>query len=209
MYYVFKTHMIQWQGINLHAELQSDLPWEWHMQHDWWLSTPLKGLVPSLTFSIHSQAPRIDNYFTGNQFNLYSERLITLLDQTGVHYETFPVTITDQETCEPIEHGYQLFHLLEIDPAIDRELSIIEEVALGTRKVTEIHRLVLAEEFVKQGKALTRIKEFRDLTVIREDIKNLLEAANITGCSFVPVEKFSLGLNIFLKKLQDRIAGKN
>ena len=118
--------MVQWQGINLHAEMRSELPTEWSMKHDWWMSTPLKELLPILTFSIHGAAPRIDNYFTGNQFTLYSEKLIALLAQTGIQYETFSVSIIDQETGNAIEHPYQLLHLLEIAPAIDTERSIIE-----------------------------------------------------------------------------------
>lgn len=204
MYYIFKTQMVQWQGVNLQAEMQSDLPLEWRRQHDWWASVSLKGLVPTLTFSIHSEAPRIDNYFTGNQFSLYSERLISILHQTGVQYETFPVSIIDQETREAIEHKYRLFHLLEIDPAIDTGKSIIEESPFSTRGATEILKLVLTDTFMRQGKALTRIKERRNLTVIHEDVKNLLDEAKITGCSFMPVEDFSLGMSSLLRNLRNR-----
>jgi hypothetical protein len=161
--------MIQWQGVNLQAEMQSDLPIEWQMKHDWWVSVPLQGLIPPLTFSIHSDAPPIDNYFTGAEFDLYSERFISIINQTGVRYETFPVSIIDQKTEKIIEHSYKLFHLLEIDLAVDGEKSIIVDAMLGGLQVQEINKLVLTDEFIKQGKALTRIKEFRHLTVIRQE----------------------------------------
>jgi len=206
VYYILKTQMVRWQEINLQAEMKYELSLEWRMKYDWWDSIPVKGLLPLLTFSIHADAPLVDNYYTGNELTLYSERLISIFQQAGVCYETFPVSIVNQKTGKEVSHHYKLFHLLEMEQAINVQESAIEESTLGANQVPEIRRLVLTDEFIKQGKMLVRIKEFRSLTLIRKDLKQLLEEANIIGCSFVAVEDFSLGLNSLLKKIKNRIS---
>lgn len=202
MYYIFKSQMVHWQGINLRAELPDEFRSSWRQTFDWWESVSLVGLLPSLQFLIRGEAPLSDNYYTATQFDIYSERLIAILAQTGVRYETFPVSLIDERTRNSIPHTHRLFHLLEIDPAVDRQKSIIQEDLTNFSSVRDVYKLVLRDDFIKQGKAITRIKEFRHLTVVHEELKHTLEAANITGCSFQPVEEFTMGLNILMKNIQ-------
>lgn len=61
----------------------------------------------------------LDNYFTGTRFDLYSKRLISILRAAGVQFETVPATLVDRKTREPLPVAYEVFHLLEVHPALE------------------------------------------------------------------------------------------
>ena len=99
MYWIFRTDWIDWKGELQHAELVES-PWEPLQKPEWWGNIPIPDPRPSFVFRIDSCAPFLDNYATGTKFNIYSEKLISLLKNMGVNFETFPASFFDKRSGE-------------------------------------------------------------------------------------------------------------
>ncbi len=189
MYYVFKSILVQWQGINLHAAIQRDILGP--IDIDWWSSEPLQSSVPEFVFTVCAGAPLLDNYYTGTEFALYSERLVAIMADLGVRYEVFPATLTDHKTGETLSCKYKVFRLLETHAAVDKAKSVYRIRQFGTESVPLIDKLVLSPSFLEKNIPLTRIQEHYSMILMHKDIKTVLDKAEITGCLYTPVEDFS------------------
>lgn len=184
MYFVFKDDIIAWRDRILQAEFQGEIPSP-EYQDQWWEDESLTP-PPRLTFAINAEAPLLDNYFTGSLIDLYSVRLISYLREAKVHFESFPATVVDHRTKQLLPVQYEVFHLMEIHPGLDKELSDMDEF--------EIRRLVLTEACVQANKPLFRLKESKDIVLIHQDLRTTLDTANITGCRFTAVDEFRVDL---------------
>jgi hypothetical protein len=196
VYFIFRPKIMAWGKYELHAELQGGRPdWPEYEPH-WWNAQPLVRPLPRFTFAINPRAPKLDNYWTGTEFDLYSRRLISILHQAGVKFETFPVTMIDHQTQEVLPVRYQIFHLLEQYAGVDIEQSDIDGPS--------IRKLVLNKRCLEEKPLLFRDEKQTDLVFIHQDLKVVLEKARITGCQFIPVEKFQVVLewwSTFKKRL--------
>jgi hypothetical protein len=180
MYFVFEAATIPWNNTLLYAEIQGGRPDFPEYEPHWFLAQPLVKPFPRLTFAIHAKAPKLDNYNTGTEMPLYSIRLINLLREAEVNFETFPITLIARKTKEVLPFHYELFHLLEMYPAIEKQLP---------------RGLILTETCLRSKRLLFRAQEQMNLVLIHQDLKEKLEEAGITGCEYTPVQEFD---NIFL-----------
>jgi len=174
MYFVFESAIIPWRNSLLYATIQGGRPDFPEYEPHWYLAQPLIKPLPPLTFAIHARAPKLDNYPTGTIMDLYSIRLINLLHESEVKFETFPVTIIDRKTKEVLPLHYELFHLLEMYPAIEKQLP---------------RGLILTEACLRSKRLLFRAKEQMNLVLIHQDLKEKLEEAGIIGCHYTPVQE--------------------
>jgi hypothetical protein len=181
-YFVFESAIIAWRNSLLFAKLQGGRPDFPEYEPHWFLAQPLVKALPPFTFAIHAKAPKLDNYATGTEMDLYSIRLINLLREAGVKFETFPVTLIARKTKEVLPLHYEIFHLLEMYPAIEKQLP---------------RGLILTEACLRSKRLLFRPEEQENLVLIHHDLKEKLEEAEITGCQYTPVQEFD---NIFLDK---------
>jgi hypothetical protein len=188
MYTVVKSELRTWRNRILQAEIQLQGAFPETHPH-WWAGIPLTVLPPpDLTFAVSAKGPMLDNYFTGNEFDLYSERLIALLREAGVRFETFPATIVDRKTKEPLSVRYEVFHLLEVHPALEvyettSEDSLAEQLEL------------VAEKWQAHQRPFFRAQEAEDIVLIHRTLRQHLEAEGITGCRFTPVEEYNIDLD--------------
>lgn len=180
MYIILKPLLRSWRNRILQAEIQGDVP-ETHPH--WWDGVPLTTPPPPLIFAVSAKGPMLDNYFTGNRFDLYSERLITLLREAGVQFETFPATLVDRKTKEPLPVVYAVFHLLEIHPGLN--------VHHATQGPPIVDRAELnAEKYKHHMRPFFRAQESPDLVLVHETLKLHFDTVGITGCNYIPVEEF-------------------
>jgi hypothetical protein len=190
MYFDFIDAIVTWQDEILRAIVQGEAPSP-EYQDRWWENLPLDP-IPIFTFALNGKAPLLDNYFTGTSTSLYSTRLIDCLRKAGVRFESFPATVLDRTTNQLLPVQYEVFHLLEIHPGLDRERSDYDDM--------EIRKLALTEECIQAGHALFRLDELRDIVLIREDVKAALDEAGITGCQYAPLDHFRAGVPIAARR---------
>jgi hypothetical protein len=204
VYFIFKAETQQWQDCLLQAELQETFDTsmlfsrEWH----WWDAKPSVTSFPLFTFTIDPTAPQPDNYYPSHSIDLYSNRLIALLRKAGVHFETFPAEFRSSKTNDLLPCDYQVFHLLEKHPVMDKQQSVIEEERMGSMMIPEIRKFVLTEACLEEKRPLFRVLEVMNLVLIHESLKKELIAAGITGCDFAkPAESYETGMEALRKAL--------
>lgn len=201
MYYVFQAAVLSWRNHTLWAEIQGGRPLFPEYEPNWWKAQPLEQPLPHLTFMINEKAPKPDNYDTGTEFDLYSPRLIAVLREIGIQFETFPAEIIDRKTKKPLEVEYAIFHLLEKAEGIDMEKSDYD-----VDSPYDIRHLVMTDESLHQGKLLFRDRNFMQLVLMHEQLKTQLDKVGITGCSFTPVEEYVVGELAWQKYVQRAVS---
>ena len=150
-----------------------------------WSGKPLEFEFPLLRFSVPSDTKMADNHVTNTSFDLYSERLINLLQTHDVKLEAFPVVMVDSKSGDVLNLKYYIFHLLQSADVFDRKLS---DITSGGR----VKRLVVSDTFASSGTLMARDSYLSDLTVVHQNLKQVLDDADVTGCSYTPVEQFRL-----------------
>ena len=181
MYFVFREVVKSWHNQIIRAIAQAEFP---DTQPHWWAVKPINPKLSTNVFAINSKAPIVDVYFTGSIFHPYSKKVLNLLRSVGIQFETFPAIMIDRKTQQPLPLEYEVFHLLEMYPAFD--MTLTEE---GTGY---IRNLTLTEECLNSKKLMFRVEEAADLVLMHQDLKDLLDANNITGCLYTPVDQFSV-----------------
>src|SRR5262249_11445191 len=94
MYYFFSAKLVYWKEELLQAIAINEPPREY--AEKWWYGESFPLMPYELSFSIDEQAPLLDNYWTGNIFDLYSEKLRSILKDARVNYDLFPVKIVSK-----------------------------------------------------------------------------------------------------------------
>lgn len=156
-------------------------------QPHWWDAQPLTNPIPVLTFAVAKKRSMPDNLSTASSiFDLYSVKLIRVLEEVGINFETFPAILIDQKTKEELSIQYRIFHLLEIYPAIDKLLSNMDE------QQGNINKIVLTKETFELEKLFFRVKESPNIVLIHQRLKNRFDEEKITGCLYTPVEEFQI-----------------
>jgi hypothetical protein len=159
------------------AEILTETTPIFQLQPHWWLCQPLNVSIPDITFAISKNAPLLDNYKTGWDIELYSERMINIIESFGVSFEIFPANIVDYKTGEKINATYKIFHLLEIYKCADLKRS-------------KDGHIILSEECINRGRYLFRLGEAPQLVLIHKDLQDALESNQITGCEYNPLSEY-------------------
>ncbi len=165
MYYAFSSALITWHNKILQAWPVGDTAsHQMREKPHWWEAKPLLPPPPHLMFAINPKAPLLDNYFTGMLFDLYSERLIEILRDAGIRFETFPATVIDNRTLETMPVKYQVFHLLQ---SCSRQT---------IRTMPDPEKRL----------PMWRDAKWMDMVFIHENLKAVLDKEKITGCRYDP-----------------------
>jgi hypothetical protein len=206
MYYGFKPAVIEWNNHELHAQLVGDLQYS----PGWLEDQPLQNFPTKYTFKVYDKAPLLDNYFTGASFSLYSLRLINLLEKVEIRFETFPATLIGRKNDQVVSTDYAVFHLMEVYPAVkqlyfigdngqpsleeadykDVELALSPSDKQFLQKRKIVQKLELIGKAVEAKRPLFRLQEVETLILIHENLKTVLEEEQITGCAYIPLERF-------------------
>lgn len=179
MYFVLQPDIRSWRNRVVQAELVGERPL---VRPHWWEGLPLIAPLPPTVWAVRPKAPTPDNFFTGCEFDLYSERLVEIIQQAGIAFEAFPASLVDHKTGAALPLAYRVFHMLELHPALDARRSIVSERGF--------ERLVLTEAAQRSGAPLFRVEDFEHLILIRDDFKARWDAAGITGCRYTPIDQY-------------------
>ncbi len=207
MYWVFHANWISWQNEDLYAEIV-ECPWEPMQEPFWWGNIPIPDPRPKFDFLIHSQAPLLDNYVTGNEFSLYSEKLIRIMKECVVKFETFETNLFDKLTKEHLKQTHQVFRLLEMTSAIDENRSVYEDVEFVNGKFLKLRKLVLIDDFLKSDIMMTRLESKRDIVLIHDKLRKMLDKEAVTGCRYESIEDYNRMLSapnqfLYFQNLKD------
>ena len=194
MYYVFRPAIVTWRKSLLYAHIQGGRPTFPEYDPFWWDCVPQRKPFPHFRFLVNARAPRLDNYNTGTEFDLYSARLLSLLHQAEVPFETFPATLVDRKTLQILPDQYETFHLLDESPALDEVRTVVNSRG--------IDKLVLTNDFLQSQKPLVRISQYRSMVLIHRKLKQKFDEWKITGCHYTHVDEYSI------TKLEEQVFGK-
>jgi hypothetical protein len=183
MFYIFRSSWAFLKAASHAAQLENP-PDEIMLSGKMWETKRLDFAFPLLKFSIHHNAKLLDNFVNGTSFNLYSDKLISILRELKIDFDAFPVELVDRKTNKVILEEYFIFHLLESFEVFDKNLSDITP----TRR---IKRLVVSREFEESGKLMVRDKDFRQHIVVHQHFKDTLDNSGVTGCDYISVEEFA------------------
>ena len=149
------------------------------------------GVPLALTLCINPKHKHPDNYLVDRAFQLFSERLIELMRQYEVKFESFPATLVDAAGNPQDRLRYHVFHSLEGEQdAMDHERS-------GWRGAWElgVPRLVLDYSKFEHRPLFTCALIHTPL--MRDDLKQAIRCAGLTGFEFLAPYKFQSGLGQF------------
>jgi hypothetical protein len=192
VYWIYRTKVSQWRNQYIQAklvdpdpktlcDLYGDAGFQNPRQHEPY------GVDLSLTFQVNSKHPHPDNYFQGAGFELYSKRLVELMQAFNVKSEIFPATLVDSKGIVQSDLEYYVFHPLEgIIDAMDAEQS----GWTGDRK-SGVSQLVLDEARFEHRPIF--LCKYIHLNLMRDDVKQEIQQQGITGFSFLAPERFRSG----------------
>jgi hypothetical protein len=174
--------MVIWHNSVLQAELTNkDL---WDKRIHWWSCNPISVPILFTDFYVNTKAPLLDNYFTSHSLNLYSQQLVSLIEETGIKFEIFPARLVDKKTKNVASDQYQLFHLLYERNGLDLALCKIEG--------TKIQQLTINKTVEEEQIPIFRLTELGHLVLISQKFKETLERQKISGCRYTPISEYQL-----------------
>ena len=145
------------------------------------------GVELKLIYRVNPKHSHPDNYAESHAFDLYSARLVELMQSFGVKFEAFPVTMVDPKGNVLPELRYFVFHSLEgrID-AMDHEQSEWPgDIRIG------IPRLALDYSKFEHRPLFTCA--YVEVPLMRDDLKQEINRLNISGFGFLAPEKYCSG----------------
>lgn len=183
-YFVLHKSTLSWRNHEIYAQLDRR-QWTVEDQDRLWKASPVTPAHSSFEFAVSPHAPKPDRLGTGSYVELYSHRLVACIREAGVRFETFPATLVDRKTKQPLEdQEHVVFHLMEVHPAIDWQKSDADEVTQAIR------RLVLSDKCLNDQPFLFRDQIRRELVFIHSSLKERFEELAISGFEYTPVEKY-------------------
>jgi len=164
---------IAWRNQWVIATLKS--PFNMQLSIDLWKPEPLAE-DPQLEYSVNGRAPLPDLLGTGTVRWLMSKRFLDLLHRAGVLFESFPVKLYDRKSGEVVQKEFEVFHLLKVQPIVDLNRSNI-------KNNEHIERIELIE-FGEEGPKMARDSYLGSKVFVREDLREQIISAGITGCNW-------------------------
>jgi hypothetical protein len=145
-----------------------------------------------VTRNADSQGTLNDNLVApGTTGLLLSSKLRTALAAGGVdNIEYFPTRIDNPQDGSTTD-DYRLANIIGCIACVDLEKSALQMHPDLPGTIEFIDSLVLDESRIR-GHLCFRLKEFRPVVVVHDQVKQACEAAGVTGVRFVPPEEFSL-----------------
>ena len=149
-----------------------------------------------LVYQVNPKHIAFDNYVETHGFNLYSEKLIKLMKEFEVKFESFPVEMVDKEGKKLTGLEYHVFHpLLDYVDAMDKEKS-----HWSGKDDRGVNGLILKEKFKEQPIFLL---EDICIPLMRDDLKQEIEKKDITGFGFLRPSRYKSGKYGFAPDFND------
>ena len=188
MYYVFQNIFTSFKGRDV---IIDSLPLLAACEPHWWLAQPFTKKPSYFEIFVKKGDPLVDNLNVSSSIDVYSSKLIEVINSFGVKHELIDVILKYKITEELIsDFSYKCFHLLEMRDAIDLASSKLK-ISESGNAVSRISELVLDYEALFDEPSLFRLSKAIDLVLVSEKLKNAMEKAAITGCKFTPIYKWA------------------
>lgn len=201
-YWVYRTKHYQYKNKLVRAELIDPDPHSLSEDYvDKGFKSPLQS-EPYLIdlkpiFRVNKDWSHPDNYAGAYGFDLYSERLIGLMNELGVKNEKFPAKMVDNKGNKIKDLTYFVFHSLEgIQDAMDE----------GKSKWTGDYKVGIPTLVLDYDKFVHRpifVIDKLYCTLMRDDLKKEIEKREITGFEFLSPEKYTSGSYGLVLKFED------
>lgn len=183
-YMILRVDTVYWHNQDIYAQLRS--PYDMQVAIALWKPEPF-AKDPQEEYTVNGKAPLPDLLGTGSITWLMSEKLLGLLRNAGVEFESFPVKLYDRKSTVPVAKQYGLFHLLSVQPMVDLERSNI------TRS-DDVERIELLQ-LGRDAPAMARDNYLDSLVFVREDLYNRIVKEGITGCWWQDPQKYQFILH--------------
>lgn len=194
MYWIYGGKSYVWRNQYVQAKLLSYQDWEAvkRQESGFGFKSIIQdepyGIDLRLTYQVNPKHPHPDRYSETHSFELYSERLVNIMNDFGVKFESFPVIMVDKAGQVLSDLRYHVFHSLEgILDAMDEKASDWQ----GDNINIGIPRLVLDYGKFEHRPLFVCDKAY--LPLMRDDLKQEIRRQNITGFNFLALEKFHSG----------------
>jgi hypothetical protein len=191
MYFAFNSDLKTWRNKPLIARSEPLLA---DCEPHWWLAQPLTKKPDRFKFFIPKNGQRLDNYCSGSEIDMYSQKIIDIISDHGVCFESFPADVFDAKSGELLSSdGYRAFHLLEIRPSVDLGKSTITRIDRGELPTLSVVKpVVLYQEILDCPKPLFRMEDFFNHVLIHQSLRDSFDKAGITGCKYTPIDEIKV-----------------
>src|SRR5262249_47271846 len=145
-------------------------------------------------YSLHPDFPNdlvlTDSLMNTDSLLVVSPRLKAYLQETGdADLEFYPVTILDHKG-KLLSADYQIVNATGDVDCLDKEASGARASRVSPDEVSRVRKLALKIDQIPSGKVLFRIKGFPEVTMIRRDVAEGLDATGFTGFRWLEPDKF-------------------
>lgn len=171
------------------------------LQASLWNAQSMKSF-PLLTFLISDISFFPDYLNTWTNYILLSKRMTDILKELQVYFELHKVKLIDNKGNE-LDHPYSLFNLLEIQDAIDKERSIIDD------KNIKIIKIVIKDSIIALAKPMFRFIDHPGFIAVHHNLVNTLKSNQITGCEYIPMDQFQVGTEFDMPCVDELIKRHN
>jgi len=187
MYYVFQNIFTSFKGRDVTID---SLPLLAACEPHWWLAQPFTKKPSYFEIFVKKGDPLVDNLNVSSSIDVYSSKLIELINSFGVEYELIDAILKYRKTKELIPNvKYKCFHLLEMKDVIDIESSNLKISDDGV-VVERIFELVLNVTSLAEVPAMFRLSKAFNLVLVNAKLKDAIESMQLTGCKFTAVDKW-------------------
>lgn len=189
MYWVYRSKTYMWHNQYVMAQIVE--PPTQNKKMPYGIQSPLQlhpyETSPHLTFHINPKHPHPDFYSSGSGFRLFSKRLVDLMSEYEVRFESFPVTMVNKDGQIQQDLDHYIFHSLEgLIDAMDKEASGWQGSAgIG------VPRLILDPARFEHRPIFICADVYVDL--MRDDLRQEIDKRNMTGFEFFKPEDFTTG----------------
>lgn len=203
MYWIYSLRSYVWRNQYVQAKLLTHQDWEAvkRQESGFGFKSIIQdepyGIDLKLTYQVNPKHPHPDHYFETHSFDLYSKRLINLMRNFDVKFESFPVTMVDKNGEELNNLHYYVFHSLE------GYIDAMDEVASEWQGDTKIGIPRLVLDYTKFAHRPLFVCDKIYWPLMRDDLKQEIRRQNITGFEFLALEKFRSGKYGFVATYDD------
>ena len=192
MYWIYRTQNKTWRGKPVQAILIDPTTGKkirFHTLNA--LKSPMQdepyGVDLDLTFQVNPRHTHPDNYLDSVGFQIYSERLVRMMQVFRVNAETYPIKMVDPAGDPLLNLKYYIFHHLEgVLPAMDE----VRSGWTGDRNVGIPRLIVDPDKFPHRP---IFICNHIYIPLMREDLKQAIQEEKITGFDFLRPENYRSG----------------
>ena len=153
-----------------------------------------KGFPDDVAYHMHPDFPNdialVDNMLNLENVLVASARLTAAIKKRKpARVEYLPLAIIDHKKRKASK-DYFIIHPVDPVDCIDRERSVYKEDDIIPGGIDSFKRLVLDESRIPPDRQLFKLQGFWDITLVRRDLADTLDAENFTGLTWQRIQDY-------------------